>query len=362
VSNDSELIQKRQEVKAEILVLKEQIPSARIFDQLSRMFKRNSLEYWLSGVVLLNLIILSPWGIIGLVLKEFDRPRIVLIETLIAAETIVLGFVIAHIAVDAILNDVADRIVEKIKNVDDLTKLLLWLKQTWSLRSVLTVAFPFWVVWVILSVGGMSSISQQFVGFGLSVTVIFCGSLVGMVVYIYLWTCLLIYNLKIYQYEMNVFSPADSEIISSISEMLARSIYTLAGLFAIITLIATSSLVDQLARAILGIPLLVFGWAVIIAQFLLTRSTLSTITNREKWITLNRLREKINALEATGDLSDKDTAERLFRLADIHKQIMASKTNTLDLKSVSTLFSQLMLPLLGLLLGNLDKVLKLLNK
>jgi hypothetical protein len=161
---------------------------------------------------------------------------------------------------------------------------------------------------------------------------------------------------------MNVFSPADSEIISSISEMLARSIYTLAGLFAIITLIATSSLVDQLARVILGIPLLVFGWAVIITQFLLTRSTLSAITNREKWTTLNRLREKINALEATGDLSDKDTAERLFRLVDIHKQIMASKTNTLDLKSFSTLFSQLMLPLLGLLLGNLDKVLKLLSK
>jgi len=31
----------------------------------------------------------------------------------------------------------------------------------------------------------------------------------------------------------------------------------------------------------------------------------------------------------------------------------------LDLKSVSTLFSQLMLPLLGLLLGNLDKILDL---
>jgi len=55
-------------------------------------------------------------------------------------------------------------------------------------------------------------------------------------------------------------------------------------------------------------------------------------------------------------LSDKETAERLLRLADIHRQIMASKTNTFDLKSLSNLFSQLMLPLLGLLLGNLDKI------
>jgi len=63
--------------------------------------------------------------------------------------------------------------------------------------------------------------------------------------------------------------------------------------------------------------------------------------------------------------TDKDALDftpYVETLADIHKQIMASKTNTLDLKSVSTLFSQLMLPLLGLLLGNLDKVLKLLQK
>ena len=92
------------------------------------------------------------------------------------------------------------------------------------------------------------------------------------------------------------------------------------------------------------------------------RSTLSTITNCAKWKTLNRISDKMNAIEATGDLSDKDTVERLLRFADIHKQVMASNTKTFDLKSAAILFSQLMLPLLGLLLGNLDKVLELLTK
>jgi hypothetical protein len=100
----------------------------------------------------------------------------------------------------------------------------------------------------------------------------------------------------------------------------------------------------------------VAAWILILAQFLLTRSTLGAITNGSKWKTLNKIQAKINSIEATGDLSDKETAERLFRLADIHKQIMASKSNIFDLKSVLNLFSQLMLPLLGLLLGNFDKV------
>jgi hypothetical protein len=160
---------------------------------------------------------------------------------------------------------------------------------------------------------------------------------------------------------MNSFSPADSEILHDISDILAKAIYTIVAYTTVTTLIITSSLVDQKIRLMFSYPLLVVVWIIIIAQFLLTRSTLGTITNQAKWKTLKRIRTNINAIEATGDLSDKDTAERLFRLADIHKQIMASKTNTFDLKSLSTLFSQLMLPLLGLLLGNLDKLLNLLR-
>jgi len=60
MSTEAELIQKRQEVREEILALKETVPLARIFNALGRAFKRNSPGYWLSGVVLLNLILLSP--------------------------------------------------------------------------------------------------------------------------------------------------------------------------------------------------------------------------------------------------------------------------------------------------------------
>ena len=104
------------------------------------------------------------------------------------------------------------------------------------------------------------------------------------------------------------------------------------------------------------------SWIIILTQFFLIQSTRGKIVKNAKWKTLNKIQAKINAVEATGDLSDKETAERLLRLADIHRQIRASRTNTFDFRSLSTLFSQLMLPLLGLLLGNLDSVLALLKK
>jgi hypothetical protein len=260
------------------------------------------------------------------------------------------------------LDDIAMQIVDHNKSIDDLSKLIGWLTQTWSVKNVLTFAIPFCFFWILLAIGSWSFYLHQFVGFGLSLWYAITGLLAGILLYVPLWFSLLAFNLRNYQYEINVFSPADSEVIDDISNLLNRSIYVLSGVTGVFTLFSTSSLFARQIISTFALPFLTFAWAMIFAQFLLTRFTLGAITNRAKWKTLNRLREKINALEATGDLSDKDTAERLFRLADIHKQIMASKTNTLDLKSVSTLFSQLMLPLLGLLLGNLDKVLKLLNK
>jgi len=59
MSTESELMQKRQEVQEEILALKEKIPTAWIFNTLGKAFKQNSLGYWLSNIILLNLVLFS---------------------------------------------------------------------------------------------------------------------------------------------------------------------------------------------------------------------------------------------------------------------------------------------------------------
>jgi len=318
------------------------------------------LGFWLSNAVLLNLILTGPAVLIGLAFGEIDKAKPILVGGTLATEGVIFAIIMAHIAVQSILDDVAKQIIEKIDDVEELSKMLSWVKHTWSIRYIFDFALPFCLLWSLLGIASNSIVIHQFAGFGFSFWCIINGFLAGLVCHVYFWTCLFISNLKVYQYEINSFSPADSEIISNISKILTKAIYMLAIVGAVFGLVGTSKLVAQQNKALFSIPILVITWALIIAQFILTRSTLDAITNRAKWATLNKLRKKINMIEATGDLSDRDTAERLLRLADLHKQIMASKTNTFDLKSVSTLFSQLMLPLLGLLLGNLDKLSKLL--
>jgi hypothetical protein len=361
VMDQQEIESKRREVREEILALKEQIPSARILNQLGKAFKHQSLGYWASNIILLNIILIGPVLLIGLALRETEKLIAIFVYGLTATEFPVFGLFVGHMAIQHLLDDIANRVVKNISDTDDLTRILFWLKQTWSNQNVFTFALPFCVIWVILGQGALSIFIDQFAGFGFLLWCVLNGLVAGIVFYIPLWTSLSAYNLRNYQYEMNSFSPADSEILHDISDILAKAIYTIIAYTTVTTLIITSSLVDQKIRLMFTYPILLVVWIIIIAQFLLTRSTLGAITNRAKWKTLNRIQKNINAIEATGDLSDKGTAERLFRLIEIHKQTMASKVNTFDLKSASTLISQLMLPLLGLLLGNFDKVLALLR-
>jgi len=360
MDTESELTLKRLEVREEILALKGQIPLIQILNRLGKAFRHNSLGYWIANIVLLNSILLIPWTLLALGLKEIQRTGPVFVTSIVCIELVILGLIAAYLALHIMLDDLRDGIAEKVSNAHDVSKLLLWLKKTWSRQSVSAFALPFCLIWTLLGVGGMSLVLQQFVGFGLTLTVILVGLLAGLLFHVLVWASFMIVSLKNYRYEVNAISPADSEIVSNISNMMMKGIYILAAVFAVITLVATSSLVNQQLRVTFALPMLLFFWIVIIAQFLLTRSTLSAIINRAKWTTLNKIQVRINTIEATGDLSDKDTAERLLRLADLHKQIMISESSTFGLKSFSALFTQLMLPLLGLLLGNLDKLSKLL--
>lgn len=362
MAKQSTLELKRKEVMGEILALKDEIPTAKIFNRLGGKSRIKNWGYWLSSVALLNLILVTPAILVWFELADIELFVQVFVYGVAATEMVVLGIGVAHSTILRMFDDLAYKIIGKINSIDDLSRILLWLRATWSTLNVFAYVFVFCLIWVVLGTGALSAVIQHFAGVAFILWCVFNGLVIGLVFYYLLWACMLAFNLREYQYETNFFLPADTEVINEISDMQTKSMYALAITTAIITLIITSSLIDQEIRTAFSLPLLVIGWTIIAAQYFITRSTLGIITNRVKWVALDRIRIKINSLVLNGDLSDKDTAERLFRLADIHKQIMTSKTNTFDLKSLSTLFSQLMLPLLGLLLGNLDKVTALMQK
>ncbi len=363
MAKQSALELKRKEVREKILAMKDDHLLARMLNFLGTRFESGSLGYWLSNFVALNLIILSPWALVGFPLHEYSlRHEFLSLPSLLVVQEAILSMFVAHLIITYIFNQLTSKIIIKMNSVEKLDEFLRWFTESWSTASVLRISIPWAVVWVLLASVGFSLIFHNFVGIGYSFTVLLTGFFTGLCFYLVLWVSRLALNLRNYEYDLNTYAPADSEIIYNISAMMTRCIYVLVAFFTVATFINASKLIDPQIQLVFGFPFLLTVWMVTIAQFFLTRSTIGEIVNNAKWKTLNKIQTKINDLEANGDLSEKETAERLMRLADIHKHIMASKTQIFDWNSLSTLFSQLMLPLLGLLLGNLDKVIALFSK
>lgn len=353
---------KRKEVRDEILAMKEKIPTAIMFNFFGRAFKSQSLGYWLSNFIALNLIAFAPWIFIGLLLNELVSNRYLWYPGSVVIVYFVLSLFLVHILTTNIFKEISNQIITKVNEPEDLDDFLQWFKGSWSAPIVLRFIVAVAATWVLLGLGGISLAYQRFVGVGFSITTIITGVIAGISLYAAFWIGWLGLKLKEYHYELNTFSPLKSEVIYDISNILTKRVYLLAAYVAVGNVIGSTALTERSLTLVFSLPIALFVWVIIITLFLIIRSTLVTIVNRAKWKTLNKLELQINSIEAKGDLSDQATAEKILRLADIHERIMATETRIFDLRSLSTLFSQLMLPLLGLLLGNIDQVMALFKK
>jgi len=355
---------KRKEAKEEILAMKETIPVVRLLNFLGGGFKSQSLGYWLMNFVLLNLITLGPMILIDLVLFENANTSTLLLPTMIAVENVILSAMLAYVTSTSSINDLVNEIVGKINRVEDISSLHQWAGENWSMQRVLKFSAGFCLLVVLVIVGGYSIRLNEFVGIGVWITTIITGLLLGLSFYGFWLGVSEVSAIKDYQYEINTILPAESAVIDSIDRSLMRSIYMVSAFLTVLTLEASSSFLGLIDRqfTVMSYPILILGWTAITVMFFVIRSAENHIVNNAKWKTLDKINVQINAIEAKGDLADGKTSERLSRLVDIYRQVYESRIDTLSLKSLSSLFSQLMFPLLGLLLGDIDKIKALFQK
>jgi hypothetical protein len=82
---------------------------------------------------------------------------------------------------------------------------------------------------------------------------------------------------------------------------------------------------------------------------------------RAKAKTLNEIQAKIEKLHTSESLGEKGTMETINRLMDYYDRIKSTRSSRIDLGAVLNLINSLLLPLLALVLGNIDKILALIK-
>jgi hypothetical protein len=347
------LIEKRDQARQEILMLKDKMSPAVVFNFFSRWFPKSSSEqslvYWLGQVILLNAVIILPGLLLASVFGEIKEWPDNIVAWFAAIELAIYGFLLSQALFRLTYHEIANHFVYKFVDSEDLSAIVSFCRSSASSTYLfLIVGGGVWLALSLLVLG--------FHGIGLTYMVIATGGLMGGGFQAIFWAISLTNQLKDFQYELNTFTPANSEVVAKLSSMLNKIIYLTGAFFVVLTLLVSSGFFGLQINKAFGLPLTFLGWGIIMIQFFVNRSAINEIVEKERWVSLNKLQTQMNTIQATEDLSNKDVSDRLLRLADFHERIRSNRAGGFDFKSLLSLFSQLMLPLLGLLLGNFDKV------
>lgn len=270
-----------------------------------------------------------------------------------AIELAVTGLVVLHFVISFIIRSTNGLFVEAIESIDDLNDLQKWLEDGWTLQNPYKLVVGGAIAWTLISTIWLSISYHMFVGVGFIIAAIFVGGVLGIGLYYLVWAIKLPLHLGNYRYKLHEVDPVHSEVISHLTHTLNRVIYGVAAYFALVTMI------DVLIGGSPGqvvVLILVLGWGIITIQFIVNQSTLAKIVSTAKWKTLNEIQAEIRVLRTNGKLTEKETMDAINRLMDLHERVRNTQSSPLDLKAGLTFLNQLMLPLFGFLLANIENI------
>lgn len=362
-TKDVALLEKRAEVKQFITDGVTRTFPAYLFDlvgtALKRSFRLTKSPNWTIEALILLVVIYVPGLLVAILLKELPGWNVYLKSYVGMLWLAYLAAVVCYInVVFNLLPGIHDHIVDAILIVEDLERLKKWLAGFWSVRSWLSFTIITGIITAIAFTIGTSYRVGEFIGFGLtimtfSVAPFFIGAIYILIYMLGLPPLVASYQIKIYDLD-----PAQSEVIQRLSSTLSRYLYLVAGYVTIGT--TYSSLNPIISWWVWGS--LLFGWFPTISQFLVNQYFIRKIIIDAKWVVLNQLQQQITDLRNNniGD-SPEATVKQINALMDLHDRIRAKPNSMLNWGTGLSFLNQLMLPLLGLVIGNFDKLVKVIN-
>jgi hypothetical protein len=363
MSTDVALLEKRTALKHEILANRDKILPTLVLNKidlaLRKILHRETPLPWFYCALVLALISILPTLLARWLLKETAAWRAVGVAETAAVELVVIGFVAFHFVLGFIIKSIDGFLIESIESIDNLNDLQQWLENGWTSWKPVGLAISMAIAWTLISTSWLSFAFGLFVGFGFIFAAIFVGGVLGIALHYLVWVIKLPLHLSGYKYKLHEVDPVHSEVISHLTHMLSGFIYSVATYFALTTMAAV--LVGGPAAQVVAL-ILALGWGIITAQFIVNQRALGKIVSTAKWETLNEIQSEIRVLRTSGKLTEKETTDAINRLMDLHERIRNTQSSPLDVKAGLNFLNQLMLPLLGFMLANLDKILKFFTK
>ena len=351
-----------------ILLKPENTLPSLIFNSVGRLIckftKKDQIPHWIYSALVLLLIGQMPTLFISILLKENEHWFTGL--GFIWMGYIGLGLsaiIIGRLGIFYLFRSLESYIIDKIRSKEDLLDLQNLLTYVWSEDNLLHK----WAIYTTLVITVFWSISfswvysiylKQFIGFGLVAGTIVFGLLVGPILYLEAWFFMFITHIGHYSFELNEVSPAYSEVVQRLSRLITNLLYSFAAFIALSTGAVAISIRDEFNIGAIALVSII-GWVPTTVYFFGNQRSMKQIVMSAKWKTLNRIQSEIVALHKN-DITERKNIDAINRLMDYYSRVRTTPDSTLSVSTSVSFLNQLALPLIGVLIANLDKVLAIL--
>jgi hypothetical protein len=248
--------------------------------------------------------------------------------------------------------------LDAIGSVSDITDLENRLAKIFSIRKQLFFGIRFSLIIHISLfsydiVAGNAILLSSF-GFGLIISNIILNILYGSSIYIIFEYSFLVIRLGQYRVKLYSADPRKSECIDRLADILNYGMIIVATFSAVLTFFfASYSELFPLPNLVLLVFLI---WGPTIFLFLFNQYALSRLIINTKWRVLNDIQRQITELQTQEKIINEKTVDHINKLMDYHDRISATRNSAINIRGGLSFINSLLLPILALVLANLDKL------
>lgn len=345
----------REEIKTQLLAQKDSNLPALIFRKTDSFIRaiskrKTPLPTWYI-ILFISILIQLPTLILTNIFHETSQWKAF---GLIWIGYIEFGFaatILAYCLFAYFIRELHDWFIDSVLQTSNLVDLKEQLQNVWDIWMAGINMLLFSVVWSIMFSWASSWYLREFIGYGLVSGTLVFGLAVGAAWSYLLWFIRFTGRLAKYEFDLFLLAPVHSEFIVRIKRFYNNIMYAIMGYFLLCVVLNAFNIWAELLT-------ITFSWIPAIFLFLAYQNSLRQIIIRSKWKYLDRVQSQITDLSSKG-VSDKSTLETINCLMDYHERIRLTPDSAMDIRSVLSFLNQLMLPLLGFLVANLDRIIGL---
>ena len=263
-----------------------------------------------------------------------------------------LGLMIFQTQVERFINYFKTDIVDSLDLPDSQPAIESWLRSAGarSLQAPITFLFTAWMtILTILVIFG-----QRNEPAGVSVYIFTTLVFVQLIPHMYwIFAAAITFAFSIRQWKFKLFAddPSRTPVIQTLHRLSSNFLLAIAFLLAVNQLIAFPL---GLYSRLYIMSMIAALWTPTILFFIFRESAFAHLLTNAKLKRLAGIQKQIMEIEHDQDLSQKEPAEAVNRLLDLHDRVKSAPASMINLSSIANLLGSLALPLLGALLSIFD--------